>query len=229
MNVASAARLEPANSRRSSTGLRERKKLATRDALVVAALALFDERGVERTTVEDIAAEVGVSPRTFHRYFTSKEDVLFADSEDKRERFRAALEARPVDEPLLESLRRVVHDTTAGWVARADFERCRQRLLTTQPALSAGRLAQTAQWQQMVSEHAATRLGIDPRDPLSVLIGACTSAAMRTALDHWLEFPDSDYSTVVDRCFALLAELGAATNPRGAAHRRRVQSTSSRS
>ena len=228
MNVASP-RLESAvNSPHASTGLRERKKLATRDALVVAALGLFDERGVERTTVEDIAAEVGVSPRTFHRYFTSKEEVLFADSEDKRERFRAALEARPADEPLLESLRRVVHDTTAVWVARADFERRRQRLLTTQPALSARRLAQTAQWQQMVSVHAAARLGIDPRDPLSVLIGACTSAAMRTALDHWLEFPDSDYSTVVDRCFALLAELGAATTPR-AAHRRRAQSTRSRS
>ena len=193
------------------TGLRERKKLATRDAFVRAAIELFEVRGVDSTTVDDIAAAVGVSPRTFHRYFTSKEAVLFADSEDRRERFRVALENRPVDEPLLDSLRAVVHDMTARIVEQAELERRRQHLLHTESTLGAIRLAMTAQWQQTLADHTARRLGIHPSDPLAVLIGACTSATMRTALDHWLESPTADCSAVVDRCFDLLADLETAT------------------
>jgi AcrR family transcriptional regulator len=196
----------------SPTGLRERKKLATRDALVRAAIELFEVHGVDATTVDDIADAVGVSPRTFHRYFASKEAVLFAGSEERHERFRAALENRPVDEPLLDSLRVVVHDMTSRIVKQAELERRRQHLLRTESTLSAIRLAMTAQWQQTLADHAARRLRIHPNEPLAVLIGACTSATMRTALDHWLDSPTPDCSAVVDQCFDLLADLDTATS-----------------
>lgn len=201
-------------------GLRERKKLATRDALHDAAMRLFEAHGVDGTTVEEIAAAVDVSPRTFHRYFASKEEVVFAGSEQRRQRFRAALAERPSDEPLLESLRRVVLDMTSRFVADPEPEARRQRLLRREPGLSARRSEQTTAWQQVFTEHAAARLSVPADDPLAVLVGACTSAAMRTALDHWLDFPESDYTAVVDRCFALLADLGTATSPTRAKARR---------
>lgn len=201
-------------------GLRERKKLATRDALVGAALDLFERQGLERTTVDEIAAAVDVSPRTFHRYFPAKEDVLFADAAERREHFVALLASRADDEPLLDSLRYAAAVMAGGFVAGADSERRRLRLVRTSTGLAARNLHQSDQWAQSVAAHAARRLGLDERDPLPVLLGTCTVAALRTAVDRWLEHPDADYQRELDRCFELLADLRAATAPRRARSRR---------
>jgi AcrR family transcriptional regulator len=87
-------------------GRRERKKLATRAALETAALRLFTERGYERTTVEDIADAADVAVRTFFRYFSSKQHVLFGDvAHTIVGRLRAALADRPVDETPVRAVR----------------------------------------------------------------------------------------------------------------------------
>ena len=76
-------------------GLRERKKLRTRRAIAGAALRLFAERGYEETTISDIAAAAEVSPRTFFSYFPSKEDVVFAEMDERLADVRAGLAERP--------------------------------------------------------------------------------------------------------------------------------------
>ena len=90
--AATTASAEPG---RTAPGLRELKKQRTRQALARAAVELFCAQGYERTTVDEIAAAVDVSQRTFFRYFDNKEDVAFVIEELINERFAAGVRARP--------------------------------------------------------------------------------------------------------------------------------------
>jgi AcrR family transcriptional regulator len=85
-------------------GRRERKKAATRQALTDAALDLFEEKGFTATTIEEITERVDVAPRTFFRYFATKEAVLLPDVEAQTTALVASLAARPTDEPLMDSI-----------------------------------------------------------------------------------------------------------------------------
>ena len=86
------------------TGLRERKKLATRKALSDAALRLAIERGIENVTIEDITADANVALRTFRNYFASKYEAVAAIGADRAYRTGASLLQRPAGEPLWEAL-----------------------------------------------------------------------------------------------------------------------------
>src|SRR5258708_8808556 len=80
---------------------RERKKRQTREALIRAALELFDAKGYEHTAVREITDAVDVSERTFFRYFASKEDLAVSFAKDWTDAILAALVARPAaEEPL---------------------------------------------------------------------------------------------------------------------------------
>src|ERR671919_462614 len=89
-------------------GLRERKKQRTRAELTEAAILLFTDRGFDATTIEDIVGEVEVSPRTFFRYFDSKEDVVIGFFDDMGVELRGMLAARPQGEAPFTAVRRAL-------------------------------------------------------------------------------------------------------------------------
>jgi AcrR family transcriptional regulator len=88
----------------SDLGLRERKKRRTRRALAEAALSLFAEKGYDQTTVADIAAAADVSTRTFFSYYRTKEDVLFADADERLDLIHSALSQADPATPTLQVL-----------------------------------------------------------------------------------------------------------------------------
>lgn len=87
-------------------GLRERKKQRTRTMLIEAAIELCDRQGFEQTTVEQIAAVADVSPRTFSRYFATKDAVVLAFVDEVIESVAVELTAQPADIGHLEAVYR---------------------------------------------------------------------------------------------------------------------------
>src|SRR5262245_1131176 len=105
------------------------------------ALRLFAEKGYSETTVDEIAHAAAISPRTFFRYFPSKEDVVMWDEYDPLA--LELLQARPDDEPLAESFRAVVRETLGG-LLRNDPERLLSRVRLTATVRAARTLPRRA-------------------------------------------------------------------------------------
>src|ERR1700712_2700363 len=96
-----------------TSGLRERKKLATRATLHRVALELVAEHGLDHVSVDDIATRADVSPRTFFNYFPTKDDAVLGLDPESAQRQVAALLARPAGEAPIESLRAVARAQAA--------------------------------------------------------------------------------------------------------------------
>jgi len=191
-----------------SSGLRERKKSETRRALIEAAIALFAEQGFEQTTVDEVAAKVGVSARTFHRYFPRKEDVILADSAARLVQFRDRLAAHVDAASPLASIRLVVaeaavdHDSVDRRMQSRERMRVRAQVTSATPALHAHNVAMHEDWVAVVADHAARMVGEEPTDRWPVLFGACTMAAVATAIERWWSDPSAsladEYDAVLD-------------------------------
>lgn len=197
--------LDVSSSRTGAAGLRERKKERTRRLLADVALDLFETRGFDRTTVDDIAAAADVSPRTFFRYFAAKDEAVFDRAADVEDQFRALLASRPSDEPLLVSLREIGTALIGGELVEEDRVRRVLALVRTQPALRSRYDGLMAIIEADLTDWAATRLGVPPSDLRPRLIAAAVLAARRVAMDIWLESPDEDLAHQVARAIDLLA------------------------
>ncbi|MBW8484537.1 TetR/AcrR family transcriptional regulator [Actinomadura parmotrematis] len=186
-------------------GLRERKKLRTRRAIRREAYRLFAEQGYQATTVEQIAAAAEVSPSTVFRYFATKEDIVLADEHDLP--LAEALRARPRDEPLLESLRRVVADSIGAVIERDAAALAVQiRLATSDPDIRARAFEDQFTSQRRLAELIAERTGRAPDDLDVATAAAAVIALSFTVLRHWVDGGcTADVTALYDRQFAFLA------------------------
>lgn len=189
--------------------IRERTRRLAQTELTSVAQDLFLEHGYDETTVDQIAAAAGMSKRTFFRYFSSKDDLVIGKYDLFGDRMAEALDARPSDEPVWESLRRVF-DITLDYV-QDDHQRARndamEAIVRSTPQLYAGYLEKMQRVQSLLSGRVATRLGTrSTGDELegAAIVGAAF-ACMQAASAAWFASDRTgDFGATLDRAMGLL-------------------------
>lgn len=169
-------------------GRRERKKQQTREALESTAWRLFQRKGYDATTIEDITDAVDVSTRTFFRYFDSKEAVLFGDWRSNLERITDLIAGRPSDEPPLQALYEAARQFVE--IVKPNEPRL---LMRNQLAKSSRKIGDyernviNPEFERVVCEALARRLGVDPgSDPRPYMAAAVAVAAYNAARKKWM-------------------------------------------
>jgi AcrR family transcriptional regulator len=163
--------------------LRDRKRDRTRRMIQAEALRLFAAKGFEATTIEQIAAAADLAPRTFFRYFPTKEEVVFWA--EYQPTLAAFVATRPHHEPAIQALRRGIVDGLAAFYTQ-DRERLleRIRLAFGTPALHPRLRQQQAGWAAAMAQILAERLGAPP-DLEVRAIAAAIAATLFVAIEEW--------------------------------------------
>ncbi|GEA81359.1 TetR family transcriptional regulator [Cellulomonas uda] len=162
--------------------LRERKRRAIQDEVSQAAIDLFLTQGFDETPVGQIAAKVGMSERTFFRYFATKDDVIDHVSDRWRRRVVLAFAERPADEPVWTALRRAFDDYIAETAATGQSLPV-MRVIYKTPALHGRHMARQFDWRADLTEALLAREPqLDPFVALTVVGAAvgCFDAARET-------------------------------------------------
>ena len=169
-----------------TSGLRERKKTATRLALHEAALRLVAERGLDGVSVDDIAARADVSPRTFFNYFASKDDAVVGLDPAAPAAQAAAFAARPPEESPVEAMRAIAREGAIRMAEDPQLWPLRLQVVETNPTLVAKLAAAFGESDRVLATAIAERTGtrVDA-DALPMLLAGVAGAAMRTSLHRW--------------------------------------------
>ncbi|WP_394436853.1 TetR family transcriptional regulator [Streptomyces sp. SGAir0957] len=215
-------------------GWRERKKRATRAALVEAAVRLAAEHGVEHVTVDAISEAAGVSPRTFFNYFDSRDEVFVMIGAESSARVRRAVLDAPPEHTALQALRDAlalelaeVEQQQELWQLHADVLRRSPELLSRslgahladEVGLAEVIAVRIGAGSPLFTDERRTRtpaedeqrrraLGLYPR-----LLAAVGATACRVAVEHWCVRQDATtFSDVFREVFEHLA-AGLPTPP----------------
>lgn len=188
-------------------GLRDQKKAATRLALSEAAIRLARPAGLDAVTAEAIAAEAGVSTRTFHNYFTSKEEAVLYRFEVDVAQWVERLYARPLDEPIWDSLEAVVLSIVLDPVRDLEEIRAEMTMIEDSPALLAHHLELHGRVTRILGEAIAVRTGTNvATDLYPNVLQMAVGAATKSAVELWSQ-GDTGHATpepLVREAFALL-------------------------
>jgi len=151
-------------------------------------MRLAVQRGLDNVLVEDIAAEAGVSARTFNNYFASKYEAICARGMERSLRMGEELRCRPPGEPLMDAITNAVIYGYAGGTHAPGKEWIEGvRLVIASPALQGEYLRTHYSAQRMLAAAIAERTGADlESDMLPAVLAGAVAAAIQVAHERWL-------------------------------------------
>jgi AcrR family transcriptional regulator len=181
----------------------------TREALRRAAVVRFTAQGVEDTSAEEIAADAGVSLRTFYRHFASKHDLLFADYDAGLHWFRSALAARSPDESIIESVQSAIMARPYDDWAVTQIASLRAQEFD--PSRIVRHIRQVeADFAEAIEEHLTVdnppKPGTDERMHITVT-ARCIAAAVFGAMEVWMLGEDRSLAELSRLCREALETL----------------------
>lgn len=159
-----------------SLGLRERKKLRTRETLARVALELFERQGFRATTITEIADAADVAPRTVSAYFPAKDDLVFPDHHEHVAALRARLADRHPGETAIDALRAWIMAELPRWQAEHEQLRARRRVIDADEGLRARERAHQGEFEDLLATVIAGDLGLGADDPEPRMAAAATIA-----------------------------------------------------
>jgi AcrR family transcriptional regulator len=168
----------------SATGLRARKRIAAMRRIQVVALDLFDERGFEAVTIEQIAERAEVSPSSVYRYFGTKEQLVLHDEFDLQ--LLDVVQTELASNPPVEAVRRAISALMTQFFGRdEDLARRKIRYWAEEPAVQAAAAQQSDQFAQLVAGALAEAAGRQADDLDVQVIAATLVWSLIAAARHW--------------------------------------------
>ncbi|MFN7938691.1 MAG: helix-turn-helix domain-containing protein [Bryobacteraceae bacterium] len=187
--------------------LQMRKQQLVREAILDAALTLFEEKGFEEATVDEIAERAGVSRRSFFRYFGSKSDLMGEGVTRHGETLLAAIAACSRKDSLGAVFRRTVTE-----VARVSVEDVRtvriMRIAAQYPEARAAQLSRMPEVQERIAAGYARHWGGKRVDGMMCsIVAGLTLSTLAVAFRAYLEQGQRDIGKITERIFATLGQL----------------------
>ncbi len=196
---------QPAAPAEEAAARRGRPRGTSRRTLELIALRLFARHGFDETTIEQIAAEAGVSRRTFFRYFDSKASVLWGEFDSEISVIAEALARVPDSVPIMEAIRQAVVAANHYRAEDVPELRARMSLLGSAFSLQSSAAAHYDAWERVVREFVAARIGHPPGSLYPLTVSRSTLAACRAAYERWSARADGDLTVYLDAALSALS------------------------
>jgi AcrR family transcriptional regulator len=181
----------------------------SRGRLQAAALELFAHQGFEQTTAAQIAQSVGLTERTFFRYFSDKREVLFDGQQRFFQAFADGADAAPPDASPLAVVASALHAAASLFPDEyRPFSRLRQSVIEKNPALQERELHKLAIIAPMIAEALRAR---GTGEPAATLAAESAATVFRIAFAQWLR--DGETRSLRDIAADMLHELSVLAEP----------------
>ncbi|MEP7193520.1 MAG: TetR/AcrR family transcriptional regulator [Actinomycetota bacterium] len=192
---------------------------SVRERLTTAAFALFDERGYEHSTVDDIAERAGVGRTTFFRAFPSKDDVILPDHEIVLGAVKSRL-AASTQETSLVAVSEAARLVLLHYLREGDLARSRYKLTSSVPALRHREAVSMHQYQRVFREFIHDWMGGGQETGLRAeLMATSVVTAHNYVLRRWLraltEHPEAEFDAAMAQVIGLFADAGPSASTQG--------------